>query len=49
MLAWLQGKYVRYIATAHSDALNRARQLQYEVRGWSRRGGVPRTIPAPRL
>jgi hypothetical protein len=32
VLGWLQGKYVRYIATAHSDALNRARQLQYEVR-----------------
>ena len=31
-LAWLQGKYVRFVAMAHSDAINRARQLQSEVR-----------------
>jgi hypothetical protein len=31
-LAWLQGKYVRFVAAAHSDAINRARQLQFEVR-----------------
>ena len=31
-LAWLQGKYVRYVAMAHSDMINRARQLQTEVR-----------------
>lgn len=31
-LAWLQGKYVRYVAMAHSDAINRARQVQAEVR-----------------
>ncbi|KIZ00116.1 hypothetical protein MNEG_7846 [Monoraphidium neglectum] len=42
-LAWLQGKYVRFVAMAHCDAINRAKQLQAEVRDQQ---GVAREVGA---